>query len=78
MPPAAWYQYAVQAYWDDEKLGEPLDCYSDEVVPTGAIKLGTREVTAGNHTLTLEITGANEKARGKLVGLDYILLAPPK
>jgi hypothetical protein len=68
----------VQTYWDDEKLGEPVDCYNEEVVPTGEMALGTRELTAGQHKFTLEITGKNEKSRGLLCGLDYVRLVPAK
>jgi len=68
----------VQFYLGDEKLGEPIDCYNQEVALVGETKLGTKELTVGEQKLTLEVTGANEKARGKLVGLDYILLAPQK
>ncbi|HEY3320988.1 MAG TPA: glycoside hydrolase family 172 protein [Planctomycetota bacterium] len=68
----------VQAYWDDEKLGEPTDLYNAEVIPSGALKLGTRDVTAGTHKLILEITGKNENASKTNVGLDYILVTPQK
>jgi hypothetical protein len=68
----------VQMYWDGEKVGDPVDCYSEEVVTSGELKLGTRDLTAGQHKLTLEITGKNEKARGLIAGLDYVRLMPAK
>ena len=39
----------------------PIDLYNDGVVPTGELDLGTLELTAGEHKLSVEITGANEK-----------------
>jgi hypothetical protein len=68
----------VQADWDGEKIGAPFDGYDPEVVPSGEIKLGTRDLTAGPHKLGLEVTGTNAKSRGTLVGLDYLRLVPAK
>jgi len=65
----------VQVYLDGRKLGEPIDLYNENVVPTGPMALGTLGLTAGEHTLTLEITGANIKAKQfHMVGLDYVKL----
>ncbi len=45
----------------------------------GELKLGTKELTAGDHKFTVEIAGANEKANGRhFAGLDYIRLVPAK
>ncbi|MBV9467671.1 MAG: hypothetical protein JOZ57_00320, partial [Abitibacteriaceae bacterium] len=69
----------VQLYLDDQKLGAPIDCYNPTVVPTGELPLGTVDLTAGEHKLTAEIVGANEKAdKAYLFGLDYIKLEPAK
>jgi hypothetical protein len=65
----------VQIYLDGQKLGDPIDLYNPEVVPTAVLSWGTHELTAGKHKLTLEITGANEKAvKAHMVGLDYVKL----
>jgi len=65
----------VQIYLDGQKLGDPIDLYNPEVVPTAVLNWGTHELTAGKHKLTLEITGANEKAvKAHMVGLDYVKL----
>ena len=67
----------VQLYLDDEKLGDLIDLYHASVVPTGFLALGTRDLTAGQHKLTVEITGANDKAiKVYMFGLDYVKLAP--
>ena len=43
----------------------------------GPIDLGTSDLTAGDHVLTIEITGANRKAiRAYMVGIDYLKLTP--
>ncbi|MDQ3813061.1 MAG: DUF2961 domain-containing protein [Armatimonadota bacterium] len=65
----------VQLYLDDQKLGEPVDFYNDQVIATGLLSLGTRDLTAGEHKFTMEIVGANEKAApGYMVGLDFVKL----
>ena len=65
----------VQLYLDDQKLGTPIDLYHASVIPTGPQSLGVHDLTAGQHKLTVEITGANEKAiKGYMFGLDYLKL----
>jgi len=67
----------VQLGLDGRKLGEPIDLYSPQVVPTGAMDMGVHELTAGQHRLTFEIVGANPKASKRhMVGLDYVKLVP--
>ncbi|MGA2863619.1 MAG: DUF2961 domain-containing protein [Verrucomicrobiota bacterium] len=67
----------VQLYLDGQKLGGQLDLYHPSVVPTGPLALGTLDLTAGEHKLTLEIVGANQKAvQAYMVGLDYVKLDP--
>ena len=72
------YDYAiVQFHLDGEKLGEPLDLYSPKPVSDDPIALGTRELAAGEHKLTLEIAGTNPKSKPRhMAGLDYVKLAP--
>ncbi len=65
----------VQLYLDGQKLGDPIDLYADKVVPTDEIPLGTLKLSSGEHKLTVEIVGANEKAqKAYMFGLDYIKL----
>ena len=65
----------VQLSLDDRKVGDPIDLYNPTVVPTGPIALDTCELTAGQHKLTIEIVGANPKARKSyLFGIDRIEL----
>jgi len=67
----------IQVYLDGRKIGGPIDLYNPEVVATGPLALDTVELTAGEHRLTFEIVGANEKAiRAHMVGLDYVKLDP--
>jgi hypothetical protein len=67
----------VQLHLDGEKLGPPIDLFDPEVVPTGVLNLGTHSLTAGEHKLMVEITGANEKAvKAYMFGLDYVRLEP--
>ena len=65
----------VQLSLDGQQLGAPIDLYNPDVVPTGTLALGTHELSAGEHKLTVEITGANEKAeKAYMFGLDYVKL----
>ena len=65
----------VQLSLDGKKLGGPIDLYNDGVVPTGELDLGTHELSAGEHKLSVEITGANEQAvKNYMFGLDYLKL----
>ncbi|MDH7601395.1 MAG: DUF2961 domain-containing protein [Armatimonadota bacterium] len=65
----------VQFYLDGQKLGETIDLYAEKVIPTDEITLGTMQLAAGEHKLTVEIVGANEKAaKAYMFGLDYIKL----
>jgi hypothetical protein len=66
----------VQMWIDGKKLGDSLDLYNDGVIPSGEISLGTVELTAGDHTITAEITGANSNAKGYMIGIDYVRLKP--
>lgn len=64
----------VQVKIDDEPLGKPFDLYNNpEVISSGEVALGNRKLTAGKHTLSLVLTGANPSAvQAYMVGLDYV------
>ncbi|MCX6922045.1 MAG: DUF2961 domain-containing protein [Verrucomicrobia bacterium] len=65
----------VQLYLDGQILGDPIDLYHESVEPTGLLEMGERQLAAGDHKLTLEILGANEKAiKSYMFGLDYVKL----
>lgn len=65
----------VQLSLDGEKLGGPIDLYHDGVIATGELDLGTRELSAGDHKLTVQIIGANPRAvKSFMFGLDYVKL----
>ncbi len=65
----------VQWSLDARKLGEPMDLYNPGVVPSGPVDLGLHQLSKGDHRLTLEIVGANEKAvKAYMAGLDYVKL----
>jgi len=60
--------------------GQPLsdkqtDLFGSRVSNTSQLVLGERELTAGEHRLTVEITGTNPEAvKAYMFGLDYIWL----
>jgi len=66
----------VQVYFDDQKIGEPIDLFNKpSVITTGMVKMGQLSLKAGKHRLVLEIVGANKNAvPRKMVGLDLIQL----
>ena len=65
----------VQLLVDGEILGGPIDCYDVDVVTTGVMSVGPKMLTAGEHKLGFQITGANPKAeKGYMVGIDYVRL----
>ncbi len=67
----------VQLFLDDVKLGGPVDLYNPSVIPSGALALGDFPLTAGEHRLSVEILGANEKAiKNYMFGLDYVKMEP--
>ena len=67
----------VQLSIDGIKTGKPIDLYDPEVVPTEPISLGTHKLTKGNHSLGVEIVGANAKAiKAYMVGIDYLVFRP--
>ena len=67
----------VQLYLDGQKLGEPIDLYHESVVATGLLAMGEHDLTAGDHKLTVEIVGANDKAvKNYMFALDYLKLDP--
>jgi putative heme-binding domain-containing protein len=68
----------VQLLLDDKPLGEPIDLFnSPEVITTGVLTFEAQSLTAGNHKLSLQITGANPKAAPAfMVALDYVRLMP--
>lgn len=67
----------VQLFLDDKKLGEPIDLFHAEVVPTGPISLGKHVLEASPHKLTVEIVGANPQAvKAYMFGLDRIVVRP--
>lgn len=69
----------VELQLDGKTLGHPLDLYSPAVITTGELSFGQRQLTAGDHQLSIAITGANPAAaRSHLVGIDYIRLIPRK
>ena len=67
----------VQLAIDDHPLGGLVDLYNaPDVITTGPLSLGTHELSAGGHRLTVTLTGANERTvKAYMFGLDYLYLA---
>ncbi|MEX0704928.1 MAG: PVC-type heme-binding CxxCH protein [Planctomycetales bacterium] len=71
-------QATVRLTLDDTPLARgPLDLHHPEPQPTGPLSLGTHELSAGDHRLTIKIEGANSESREEhQFALDYLYLAP--
>jgi hypothetical protein len=55
--------------------GRSFDLFNRGVIATGELDMGTFELAKGEHTLRLEIVGANPNAvKSYMVGLDYVKL----
>jgi len=68
----------VQLSLDGKKAGEPIDLYNPEVANTDPISIGTHELSAGDHTLGVELVGANAKAiPSYMFGIDYVIFETP-
>ena len=65
----------IQCSMDGQKLRWPIDLYNPSVRPHGPFDMGILDLDAVDHTLTLELTGANPNAiKRYMAGLDYVLL----
>ncbi len=66
----------VQLYWNDEKIGAPIDLFnSPQVITSGVISFGQRSIAAGKHRLGIEVVGANQQAvQAFMFGLDFFRL----
>ena len=64
----------IRVLLDGQPLSQKqIDCFGSKVTTTPLLTLGERELTAGDHRLTLEVTGANPEAlKSYMVGLDYV------
>lgn len=63
-------QFAV----DGKDLGQPVDNYQPAGVGTVTRELGTIELTAGQHSLTMAATAKNAAALSYMIGLDVLAL----
>ena len=67
----------VQLYLDGKKAGRPIDLHHTTVTNSPPIPLGKYQLSQGQHTLGVEIVGANEKGRKRyFFGLDRVILRP--
>jgi hypothetical protein len=68
----------IQFSVDGTKVGGPIDLYNPDVIPTGAIEVGTVNLKPGKHVVQVEILGKNEKAEPSyMVGIDQLKLLLP-
>jgi hypothetical protein len=63
---------------DGTRVGEPLDCYHSEVMPTGKKQLGIVDLSHGAHRLRFTAIGKNLQSIGYVMGIDCLELTPVK
>ncbi len=67
----------VQFHVDGKALGERADLFNNGVIRTPLLPLGTLDLAAGDHVLTVEIVGANDQAKkAYMFGIDELSLKP--
>ena len=66
----------IQVSLDGIPVGDPIDLYTPLVMPTGAIPVGTFDLTQKTHQLTFRVVGTNEKSNNYSFGLDCFSLVP--
>ena len=70
---------AFQLLFDGQKLGDPIDCYSKGLIPSGELSLGTFDLTAGEHQFSAKMTAVCEQSvKHSCFALDYVKLVPVK
>lgn len=63
----------VQLALDDNPLGPPIDLFSSDVVTTGVLTFPEITVAGAQHSLKVQMVGANRKAKkAYLFALDYL------
>lgn len=63
----------VKLSLDDQALGDPIDLYNSDVIPSGVLSFSKLSVTGRKHTLTIQIAGANPRAdKAFMMAVDYI------
>ena len=67
----------VQLSLDDQPLGDPIDLFDAGVITTGVLSFPGVGAKRDEHTLTVQVLGANRKAVQKyMVGIDWIRITP--
>ncbi len=68
----------VSLLLDDKVLDAGIDCFNNpDVITTGVLTYRNLPIAAGDHRLTLEISGANPEAvKAYMVAVDYVRLVP--
>jgi hypothetical protein len=68
----------LQAFLDDQPLGEPFDGFAPLVHPSGAMTLGEIDLAAGPHALAFQIIDKHADSTNYFFGLDAVALEPIK
>ncbi len=68
----------VQVLLDGKEVGDPVDCFSQGVLPKGRSSLGHVTLTKGAHRITFRAVDKNPMSANYLIGVDAIGLEPVK
>lgn len=73
------WDYAIfETLIDGKPIGRPFDAFNPTVVPSGPVKYGQVDLTAGAHVLEFRVVGKNPESKGYYMGLDFLELTPVK
>ncbi|HEY3418089.1 MAG TPA: DUF2961 domain-containing protein [Armatimonadota bacterium] len=89
LPVAATGRYQLDIYFtkaidygivdvslDGKTIGQPFDAYNPGVIPSGKVRYGEVELTAGAHQITFSAHAKNPGATNYLMGIDALTLTP--
>ena len=73
----AYVYGVVRVLFDDRQIGEPFDAWCEGVDADGwPVSFGEVDITPGEHTVTVEIVGQNERATNNMISVKRWLLRP--
>jgi hypothetical protein len=63
----------IQLIVNGQEVGEPLDLYAEKVSAVDHV-IGVAELKKGENELVHKVVGNNEKSKGFLAGINYLVL----
>jgi hypothetical protein len=74
----SWDYATFETLIDGKTIGQRIDAFCPNVVPSGPVKFGQLDLTSGPHVLEFRVVGKNPESKGYYMALDYLELLPAK